>query len=156
MAITAADMMTAPAIVVLPQAGVVEIATILADKNISAVPVCDADGALVGIVSEADILRPFRESARLRRDWWLSSVAAGYEVSQGFLDFMRNDTRTAADVMVHRVVTANEGTPLPQLAELMVANGVKRIPIVRNGKVVGIVSRADVVAALARAPAMLV
>lgn len=156
MAATAAEVMTAPAVVVLPEADVREIARLLTDRQISAVPVCKPDGSLVGIVSEGDILRPFRESTRRRRDWWLGAVAAGEELPQSFLDSMRNDTRTAAEMMARRVVTANEDATLPMLAELMVTNGVKRLPILRDGRVVGIVSRADVIAALARTPAMLV
>ncbi|MGH7068734.1 MAG: CBS domain-containing protein [Terracidiphilus sp.] len=156
MAVTAADVMTVPAVVILPEADVREIARLLTDRQISAVPVCKPDGALVGIVSEGDILRPFRESTRQRRDWWLGAVAAGEALPQSFLDSMRNDTRTAAEMMTRRVVTANEDTTLPMLAELMVTNGVKRVPILRDGRVVGIVSRADVIAALARTPAMLV
>lgn len=156
MAVTAAKIMTSPAIVVLPEASASEIAKLLADRHISAVPVCKPDQSLVGIVSEGDLLRPFRESARVRRDWWLGALLAGGEPSQEFLDYMRNDTRTAADMMVRRVVTARENATLPELAELMVANGVKRLPIVRENQVIGIVSRADLVRALARAPAMLV
>ncbi|MGH7119697.1 MAG: CBS domain-containing protein [Acetobacteraceae bacterium] len=156
MATTAADVMTSPAVVVQPEASVAEIATLLAQREISAVPVCKPDGTLVGIVSEGDILRPFRESARRRRDWWLGAIAAGEELPQEFLDYMRNDTRTAVDMMVRRVITANESMTLPVLADLMVTNGVKRIPILRESQVVGIVSRSDLIAALSRAPAMLV
>lgn len=156
MAITAADVMTSPAIVVSPEASMAEIATLLAGKRISAVPVCKSDGTLAGIVSEGDILRPFRESARRRRDWWLGLLAAGEELPQEFLDYMRNDTRTAADIMVRAVITASEDATLPMLAELMVTHGVKRIPILRGSQVAGVVSRADLIAALARTPAMLV
>lgn len=156
MTITAAQFMTSPAITVMPQTGVVEIARLLVTNHISAVPVCEPDGKLAGIVSEADILRPFRESAHLRRQWSLNLLAAGYELSQDFLDYLRDDTRTAADLMMRRVITASEHATLSQLAELMVANGVKRIPILRDQKPVGIVSRADIVRALASAPAMLV
>lgn len=69
---------------------------------------------------------------------------------------MRNDTRPAVELMVCHVVTANESATLPMLVELMMVNGVERLPILRDGRVVGIVSRVDVIAALARAPAMLV
>lgn len=156
MTLTAADVMTAPAVVVLPQADAAEIAQLLTTRRISAVPVCEPDGTLVGIVSEGDILRPFRESARLRRNWWLDMLAAGEELSQDFVDYMRNDTRTADAMMSRHVVTATESATIPMLAELMAANGVKRLPILRDGRVIGIVSRSDVIAALARAPAMLV
>jgi len=156
MPIAAADIMTSPAIVVAPEASVAEIASLLASKHLSAVPVCHSGGVLAGIVSEADILKPFRESVRARRDWWLGVIAEGEELPQDFLDYMRQDTRAAKDVMVHHVLTVDEKATLPQIAELMIKNGVKRLPVLREGKVVGIVSRADLVAAIARAPAMLV
>src|SRR5437879_3950366 len=119
MATTAAEIMTSPAIVVAPEANLAEIAALLSSKRISAVPVCNPDNTLAGIVSEGDILRPFRESARLRRDWWLGLIAEGEELSQDFLDHLRRDLRTAADVMVRHVITANEQATVPQLAELM-------------------------------------
>jgi CBS domain-containing protein len=156
MSITAADIMTSPVVAVSPQTSMAEIAALLASKHISAVPVCQADNTLAGLVSEGDILKPFRESARARRDWWLGVFAEGEQLPQDFLDYIRQDTRTAADVMVRHVITVEPGTALPDIAELMVKHGVKRVPVVQDGKVVGIVSRGDVVAAISKAPGMLV
>jgi CBS domain-containing protein len=156
MATTAADVMTSPVIVVQPNSSVGEIANILATNRISAVPVCDADGALRGIVSESDIIRPFRASVQARRDWWIGQMAEGEEMSREFLEYLRVDTRTAADVMATGIITADERASVPQLAELMVNHEIKRVPILRDGRLVGIVSRADLVAAIARAPAMAV
>ena len=155
MATTAVEIMTTPAITVLPQASVAEIANLLVKNHISAVPVCGADGHLMGLVSEGDLLRPFRESIRRERDWWLGLLADGEELSQQYLDYMRIDTRNAEDVMVPHVITTTEDATLAELAELMVNNKVKRLPVLRDGKLVGIVSRADVLGALAKAPAML-
>jgi CBS domain-containing protein len=156
MAITAADIMTSPAISVGPETNMAEIASLLASRHFSAVPVCHTDQTLAGIVSESDILKPFRESARAKRDWWLGVIAEGEELPQDFLDYIRRDTRTAADVMIRQVYTAQETTTLPELAEIMIKHGIKRLPILRDGKLIGIVSRADLVAAIARSPAMLV
>src|ERR1700733_5794254 len=156
MPITAVDIMTSPPVVVGPTSSVSEIAALLSSRHISAVPVCSPDGRLAGIVSEGDILRPFLAVAGARRKWWLDSLAAGEDLSQNFLDYIRVDTRTANDVMVHHVITAEEKTTLPQLAKLMIGHGVKGLPVLRDGQVVGIVSRADVVTAIARSPEMLV
>jgi CBS domain-containing protein len=156
MPVIAAEIMTSPAITVAPHASIGEIFALLAAKRISAVPVCGADGALAGIVSEADILRPVRESARAKRAEWLALLAEGEEMSQDFLDYLRLDTRAARDVMVRQVVTATEDMTLPELAELMVTKGVKHLPVLRGDQVVGVVSRADLVAAIARAPDLLV
>jgi CBS domain-containing protein len=156
MSITAADIMTSPVTVVTPQTSMAEIASLLASKRLSAVPVCHPDKTLAGIVSENDILKPFRESVRARRDWWLGVIAEGEELPRDFLDYLRQDTRSAADIMVRHVVTAEEQTTLPQLAEMMIKHGIKRLPVLRDGKLAGIVSRADLVAAIARSPGMLV
>jgi CBS domain-containing protein len=156
MAVTAADIMTSPPTFVAPETNMAEIASLLASKHFSAVPVCRADGTLAGIVSESDILKPFRASVRARRDWWLGVIAEGEELPQDFLDYIRQDTRTAADVMVRKIYTAREDTTLPELAELMITHAVKRLPVLRDGKLVGIVSRADLVKAIADSPAMLV
>jgi CBS domain-containing protein len=156
MTMTAAEIMTSPVITVAPDASVADIVAVLASKHISAVPVCGPEGTLAGIVTEGDILKPLRESIRQRRDWWLGMLAEGEELPQALLDYMRRDTRTAADIMARHVITADRATTLPGLAEQMIAHGIKRIPIIGNGRVVGIVSRADMITALARAPAMLV
>src|ERR1700761_4457031 len=134
MAIIAADIMTSPAICVTPETNMAEVASLLASKHFSAVPVCHPDHTLAGVVSESDILKPFRESARAKRDWWLGVIAEGEELPQDFLDYIRRDTRTAADVMVRHVHTAVETTTLPQLAEQMIKHAIKRVPILRDGK----------------------
>ncbi len=156
MSITAAEIMTSPAIVVRPLTSIAEVASLLASKHLSAVPVCHPDNTLVGIVSESDILKPFRESVRARRDWWLGVIAEGEELPQDFLDYLRRDTRTAAEVMVSHVLTASESSTLPELAELMIKHAIKRLPVLRDGKVVGVVSRADLIGVIARTPGMLV
>ncbi|MFC4169078.1 CBS domain-containing protein [Teichococcus aestuarii] len=152
----ASDIMSHPPITARPEHSVAEVAALLAERRISAVPVCAADGSLLGIISELDIIRPFRETARQRNEWWLGRLAEGEALSQEFLDFVRRDNRSAADAMQKHVITAGRDATLPQLAELMSAHNLKRIPIVEKGRVVGIVSRSDLVSAIARSPAMLV
>ena len=72
-----------------------------------------------------------------------------------FLDYLRQETHTAADIMEPQVVTGDHQMTIPELAELAMKHGVRRLPIVRDGKLVGIVSRADLVRVIARTPAML-
>src|SRR5450631_3054552 len=124
MSTTAAAVMKSPAITVRPQASLAEVAAVLSDNRIGAVPVCNPDNTLVGIVSEADLLKPFRESARLRRDWWLELLAEGEDLPKEFLDYISQDGHTAADVMFRSVVTAEEQTTLSELAETMVKCGI--------------------------------
>ena len=135
MSVLASALMTKP---VMPQATLAEIAGLLAGKGISAVRVCNSDGLLAGIVTEAEVL------------------AEGEDLAPEFLDDIRRDHRIAAEIMTRHVITAGEQATVPELAELMVQHAVKRIPILRSNRVVGIVSRADMIRALARAPAMLV
>jgi CBS domain-containing protein len=154
MSLSAAEIMTAPAVVVRPETSMADVASLLASKHLSAVPVCHPDNTIAGIISESDILKPFRQSVRTKRDWWLGVFAEGEELPKDFLEYLRQDTRSAGDVMVRTVFTVDEQTPLPQLAELMIRHAVKRLPVLRDGKVVGIVSRADLVAAIVRFPGM--
>jgi CBS-domain-containing membrane protein len=156
MGVTAADLMTSPAVTAQPEASLAEIADLMVSKNISAIPVCKADGTIAGIISEADVVRPFRESARRKRERWLAFFAEGEPLSPDFLDYMRQETKSAADLMAPHVITAGKDATVAQLAELMVAHGVKRIPIVDGGKLIGIVSRSDLLRAIAEEPAELI
>ncbi len=152
MALTAADIMTRDPVSVGPRASLAEIAALLAEKRIRGLPVCEPDGTLLGVVSEGDVIKPFRASAQVKHDWWAEALARGESLSREFMDYVTRDGRSAADIMVPHVVTATEDTTLPQLAELMMRHAVKRVPILRGMKVVGIVSRSDLVSALARSP----
>jgi CBS domain-containing protein len=150
MPLTAVDIMTSPAIVASVETTMSQIAAILATRGISAVPICGPDRTLLGIVSEADILRPLRNAARMRREWWVGEVTEGEGQPRDFLEYLRDDHRKAGEVMVRHVIAAEEDMPIPVLADLMVKHGVKRMPVVRDGRVVGIISRSDLVAAIAR------
>lgn len=154
MTITAADLMSSPAVTVTPDTHIGNVAELLVDKRISALPVCKPDGTLTGIISELDVMRPFRESVRRKRERWLGLIAEGEALSQDFLDYLREDSKAASDLMVRQVVTASPRATLAELAEIMVSHGVKRIPIVDGGRVVGIVSRSDLLRAIAGAPEM--
>ena len=117
------------------------------EHRISAVPVVDEDGMLVGIVSEGDLMRRAEIGTERRHPWWLELLALPETRAREFVK--ANGTRVA-EVMTRDVVTATEDTPLDDLAKLLEKNGIKRVPIVREGKVVGIVSRRNIVQALVR------
>ena len=152
MPIRAADIMTRDIATISPSTRVGEIARILAERRVSALPVRDEKGHLVGIVSEGDVLRPLRESLASKRAEWLMALAEGENLSPEFLDYLSADTRAAADIMVRHVITAEEDATLSHIAELMIRYNVKRLPIMRGEMLVGIVARADLVKALAKAP----
>lgn len=154
MSIYAGDIMTRAVVTVAPEDLVPTIAHRLAERGISAVPVCDAAGHVLGMVSEGDLLRPFTKERALKRAWWLEVLAEGQDLAPEFKDYISVDHRSARDLMTTPVVTAEEQTSLADLADLITAKHVKRLPILRDGVMVGIVSRADIVRALARGAAV--
>jgi CBS domain-containing protein len=147
--IDVSEMMTRAVYTVLPEATVSEVAKLLVGHAISALPVCDASGALVGIISEGDLLRPFTESKALKRASWLNLLAEGSDLAPEFLAFIKQEQWTVGQLMTHRVVTATEAMSLSGLAELLTTHHIKRVPVLRDGRLVGIVSRSDIVRAIA-------
>lgn len=148
----AARIMTRFVISVTPTASMTEIAKTLARSAISGVPVCEADGTLIGIVTEGDLVRPLMRSREKRREWWLRHLAGGSDLAPEFLSYVRGNPSTARDLMRTDVVTAPESASVADIAELMMKHDIKRVPILRNGKLVRIVTRADPVKMLARDP----
>ena len=151
----ASQIMTRFLVTVAPTATLGEIAKTLASHAVSGVPVCNPDGSLAGIVTEGDLVRPLMRSNEKRRDWWLRHLADGTDLAPEFLDYARGVQKTAADLMRADVVTAAATASVAEIAELMMKHDIKRVPIVTDGKLVGIVTRADLVKALARDPAAL-
>ena len=152
----AMDVMTTNVITVSPETTVQEVAKILSERGISGVPVVDAGNRLVGIVSEGDLLhrvetgterRPDRRTGR-RRSWWLDTVGSDEELAR---DYVKSHGRTAKDVMTSEVTSVSEATELVDIANLLETKRIKRVPVVKDGKLVGIVSRANLVRALAAA-----
>lgn len=144
----ATDIMTAPAITVGPDTSVAQVAALLANHCISGVPVKEG-GRLVGLVSEADLLHrheigtdgSVREQSGWRRLVGHDSSPAEYAKSHGL---------RARDVMTRDVVSIGADTPIDEIIVLLEERKVKRVPVMRGAEVIGIVSRADVVRAVAR------
>lgn len=142
----AADVMVSNVITVAPDANVADVAQILLTNRISAVPVVDAHGELKGIVSEGDLLHRVEAGTERHRSWWLEFMTAKQTLAS---EFVKSHSRKVSDVMTRRVVTAAPDTPLDEVAGLLERNAIKRVPIVKDKKVVGIVSRANLLQALA-------
>ena len=145
--------MTRDVVSVKAEASVYDAAHILLNTGISAAPVVDADRRMIGIVSEADLMyRP--EIGMVPGKSWLQRLLAVDE-SRRARDYIRSHAHRVADVMTRDVVTAEEGTDLGEIAVLMRDHNIKRIPILRNGCLVGIVSRANLLQGLlAREPSV--
>lgn len=123
-------------------------ATLLAERGISGAPVIDAGGRLVGVISEGDLLHraeigTARRHRVRRRSWWLDHFASDLA-----RDYVKSHGRTVKDIMTRDVVTVTEDTELADVATLLEARRVKRVPVMRDGKVVGIISRANIVRAV--------
>jgi CBS domain-containing protein len=144
---TVADVMTRDVVCVSTATPVSEVANILAGKRISAVPVVGVDGRLVGIVSESDLIRRAEIGTERRRSWWRKVLT---DIEAEAADYVRAHGRKAQHVMKPRVVTATEQMTLADVADLMEKHRLKRLPVVRRDILVGIVSRSDLIKALAR------
>jgi CBS domain-containing protein len=145
----AKDVMTTPAITATPDTRVEQVAELLLEHRISAVPVVDADGRLEGIVSEGDLMRRAESGTERKGSWWLALVALKDELPRAY---MSAHGRRAAEVMTRDVVTVEETAPLEHIAGLLEKHRIKRVPVVREGKVRGIVSRANLLHGLAGRP----
>jgi len=146
----AMDVMTTGVITVDPDTSVQAIATLLSERGISGVPVVDAADRLLGIVSEGDLLHRVETGTerltRRRRSWWLDTIASDQELAR---DYVKSHGRTAKDVMTREVISVTDTTDLAEVAMLLETKRIKRVPVLHEGKLVGIVSRANLVRALA-------
>lgn len=141
----ARDVMTEEVVCIGTKDSVFDAAELLLGARVSAAPVVSDKGAVVGIVSEADLIRRAEIDTAAKKSWLARLMES--ETSSAH-DFVAAHARRIADVMTKEVVTAGEDAPLRELVELMERHKVKCIPIVREGILVGIVSRSDLLCAL--------
>jgi CBS-domain-containing membrane protein len=120
------------------------------EHDISALPVVDADSRVIGMISEADLLRRAELGTEKRRPWWLEAVTPSDTLA---LDFAKAHGKRVAELMSEHVVSAAEEATLSEVATLLERHRIKRVPILKDGKLVGIVSRSNLIQALASSPA---
>jgi CBS domain-containing protein len=142
----AVDVMVSNVITVNVDATVQEVAGTLATNHVSAVPVVDRQGKLAGIVSEGDLIRRSEIGTERSRSWWLDALSTNRKLAE---EFVRSHSRRVSDVMTTNVISVKPDSTLGEIASLLEKNGIKRVPVVQDGTVVGIVSRANLVQALA-------
>lgn len=145
----ASDIMTKALVTATPDTQIDEVARLMTEQGISGVPIADEDGAVIGIVSEGDLLRRV-EGAADRPRGRLARLFLGDGLSA--TDFVQLRGQYARDVMTRDVVTVPPDMPVGEIARLLQAKHIKRVPVVMGGRLVGLVSRANLLHALAQSP----
>lgn len=139
----ARDLMNSDIVAVRPDTPLREVAHTLLEHHMSAVPVVDDFGSVVGMVSEGDLVGRRKTERETRSEWWLMRLAEGESLNTEFLQHLQSPLAVAREVMSSPVLTIGEDTHIDEIAALMAAHKVKRLPVVRDGRLVGIVRRAD-------------
>src|SRR5579872_851624 len=141
----ASDVMTRNVISVPPDATIAEAVELMLERGISGLLVVDNSGTLVGIVTEGDLLRRDEIGTRRHRSWWLRLIASpGRQAA----DFTRTHGRKVADVMTHDLISVDADSSLEEIVALMEEHRIKRVPVLQGDRMVGVVSRADLLRAL--------
>ena len=148
----AKNIMTTDVIKVSPETSIAQLSKVLLENKISGVPVVDTEGILMGIVTEADIIK---DNIKIQFPFYFDPLmVSGYSVdfekySEDIKDYLNSKVET---IMNHRVKTARPSTPVSEIADIMVSNKINRLPIVdENKKIVGIITRADIIKSMIEA-----
>lgn len=144
----ASDIMTRAVITITPDHSIRHAARLMADRRINGLPVTNGEGRLVGILTDGDLLR------RVELGTSLPSAAAEWadRAASDKAGFVKTHSWQAGDVMSREVVTIDEDTPLGEIAATLGEHNIKRVPVMRGQRLVGIVSRTDLVRCIADAP----
>jgi len=146
----AADVMVRDVITVKPDDKVADAVELLSTHDISALPVVDHNRRIVGILSEADLIQREEIGTQNQHQRWLEAILPASKLAK---EFAKSHGQRVEEVMTTRVVAASENTSLSEIAKLLEKHRIKRIPIVEEGVLVGIVSRSNLIQALASAQA---
>jgi CBS domain-containing protein len=142
----ASDVMTRDVVTATPAMTVYEAAAKMLERRVSALPVVDEAGRLVGIVSEGDLLHRAETGTERRRSWWLDLFASTEERAR---EFVKSRGVRVEDVMTRNVRVVAPDTRLDEIAATLERHSIKRLPVVENDQLVGVVSRADLLRGLA-------
>jgi CBS-domain-containing membrane protein len=142
----AVDVMTVDPVSISPDDSIVEAIRLMLQRKFSGLPVVDGTGVLVGIVTEGDLLRRTETGTQRKRPRWIEFLIGSGRLAN---EYVQASGRKIHDVMTYDVHTVTEDTPLDDIVQQMERYQIKRLPVVRDGKLVGIVTRANVLRALA-------
>ncbi|MDY7789655.1 CBS domain-containing protein [Burkholderia ubonensis] len=144
----ALDIMTPSVVTATPDMTIHDAARLFVDHHISGMPVVDATGQVIGIVSQGDLLhRAENGTGHGKRPWWLEFLLSSPREQAA--RYVKEHGRLVGDVMSNQVISISEDMPLDQIADLMERRHLKRVPVLTEGKLVGIVSRSNLIRALA-------
>jgi CBS domain-containing protein len=138
------QIMTRSVITIAPDATILEAARTMLQHHVSGLPVVDAAGKLLGIVSEGDFIRRGEIGTPRKRGRWLKVL-----LGDSAVDYVREHGRRVSDVMTSDPITVTEDATLEEIVDAMETNGVKRLPVMKDGRLVGLVSRANLMQAVA-------
>jgi CBS domain-containing protein len=144
----AQDIMTRKVTTVSPDTSVRDIAALMVEKHISGVPVLTADGKIVGMVSQSDLLHRAEVGTERKRKWWFSMFADSDSLAR---EYAKAHGLKARDVMSRYVVSVRDDAELRDVADILDSRRIKRVPVVKEGRLVGIITRGDLVRALSQA-----
>ena len=143
----AAEVMTAKVVTVSPETPLAEAVERMLEGGISGLVVAQKDGRVVGILSEGDLLRRTETATERKRPRWLEFLLGPGRLAD---EFIRSRGRAVSELMTREVIAVDEDTPLEEVVRLFEEHHIKRVPVLRGDKLVGIVSRADLLRALSR------
>jgi CBS domain-containing protein len=138
--------MTGRVVTVAPDASVLEAIRLMLERHISGLPVIDASGALVGVITEGDFLRRVETGTERKRPRWLELVLGPRRLAE---EYVHTHARRVEEVMTREPITVTEDTPLDDVVKIMERRRIKRLPVMRGSQLVGVVSRANLLHALA-------
>lgn len=136
----AAEIMTRNVITATAKTEIKEIVDLMIKNRISAVPVVDGNDRVIGMVSEGDLMRRVENNTERRDSWWLKALFTARNDADAYV---KSHGRRAEDVMTRDPISVSEDTPLYKIAQTLEKHHIKRVPVVTNGKLVGIISRSN-------------
>lgn len=150
MSLTAAEIMKRDVLTVEPDASALRVAELIVEGGAGVLPVCAKDGSLLGVIDEEHLLRPIGEVSALHLLWWVNRIGRGQASEHDCLQHFFLEQAKALELMSRNIETAPDSITLIEIAKLWTRQGVRPLPILRDGKFVGLVGWAEVAAALAQ------
>jgi CBS domain-containing protein len=143
----AKDVMRQPVVTIAPDASIAAAIALMLERQLSGLPVVDSDGRLVGILSEGDFLRRAELGTEVKRPRWLEFMRGPGRAAE---DFVHSHGRKVHELMTPMPISVGPETSLADIVDRMIKHKIKRVPVVADGRLVGIVSRADLLRALSK------